>query len=525
MQKIERLVAHKNNFLFLIFCSSFIPLFSCEIELLKTIPSIYEQMSGNEIVESEAMGSLVKFVLKAEGHLDNYFAYFRMRTINNKKYLLPIVDDPELQEDFSIDSPKLIKKSNDYALLEGCSQGFYDYVATILKKEVNINAVDYTDYGVIFSLENNGQPCTINEFFSDNFVSNNPKLILENKFFAGDSKKNFTPIAYACQSQSIDILDELIKQGVHIDDEENFKKYIEKFRNDIINSKDQIIKAQNNASINASIPSFSIKKASEIYKPIPERLLIKKLGSIYDKTIALKVFLGKNFIHIEPMEINSYKETFLDVDSLATLYSYLIVWNNEGEYISNVYHRWKIYPLFKKLVFHYVIDELQNKSYAYDPDILPENLIILAKKIIYSFQSTPSFTESYFLQFLLKYFFVLASYHAQWNNYYRDLLELFLKDTQGKNLLKELRQIDEIVCMPLKQEVQIHLLRQYLATILSHNGYSGSPLPFDVTERIANFWLPSKKFIEYVRIPVENRKNHNDDDEQLEEKIINLTLS
>lgn len=482
-------------FLFLILCNNN-PLFSCQTDTLpNTITSLYREIDGSEIADGSKLGLIVKLLLKNKKNSNYLLCYFRV--LLGTSYLLPLFGDEELLD--NIDSDKMKQKSIDYELLLYCFYGDYNHASEVIADGANINAKDYTDYTAIFSLEINQKPCSFKEFFIPATQRVNRKLILKNKFFAGEPISKFTPLGYAVKSLAPDIIEKLLENKAFLLERENFQNHVlTALRSDITASKDQIFKAQSTGEI----PSFLIERNHETDKSILDNLKTESLCSIYDNTLYIKMFYDKNSVHIQPEKQNNYKENFLDFDSLATVYAHLLIWNKTGTRIANLYHYWQKYEFFKTLVFRYITVELQTNAYAFESDMLPENLLILVKNML-PYIDESSLIEKSLLNFLMRYLFIVASHHTEWKEYYRTLVDLLLQNQEGKLFLQNLSEIDEIFRIPLKREIQMDLLREYLALILSNHG---SLLPLEIAKKITAFWTPSEKFIEYVRTRVTNKK-------------------
>lgn len=399
-------------------------------------------------------------------------------------------------ESMPISNPKFIKKAHDYRLLYACRFGLKKRVSELLEKGADISAIDYADNTVIYSLQNNGKICTLDELFDSPL--NNAKLVMVNKFFAGEATYGSTPIDYAIKTNDIDIVEKLLEFGDYDDliDKKALKQLIENDRSEILKFKEEIIQTQSNSDI----PNFEIEGTPDFNKTNEENLQERFVSSMHDESIHLKVLLGKKFVKILPEPDNKYKGKYLDLDSLATLYAFLILWNGkDGTRICNVFKSWKDYKFFRKLVMMYVSQGLRYGAYKFDPNMAQENLIILANNII----SLPeaefvSYEESFFTH-IFKYLFVISHDQKEWIKNYNKLLELLLTHPVGKNFLIKLCNNEKILyCPTLKIEMQKHMLRKYVARMLMK---ANPPYPKDLAENIAEFWEPSEEFMGYIRKP------------------------
>lgn len=481
---------HYHKLLLLFLCNNSL-LFLCYAmkEPFRTFPVEYEKLSGSKITGIEQCAQIVKITLKDRETPENFFLYFLNLKLGTKNYLAPIFDDPELKKDFSYDSQELSKKSADYFLLSICYLGSTNYLSLAFERGANSNAIDYRTYNVLFSIQNNGKESTLLELFLNKIIPDNLQLILANKFFAGVSTHGISALEYALKAQSLELVQKLLDHGATTTD--NFKKIIDKLKN-YLDTKNETIVAQKNCII----PSFKIeKKINEHEFQDLENIQIRKFHSQYDKTIYIRCIFNKDFIRIEPDENHTYTEELLDVDTLANIYACLLVWNKNGLAISNFYYQWKQYILFKYLIIHYLVCELNRKAYEYDPTILPENLLLLVKNILCS-QDKLSCFEIYLIKYLFKYFFVLAAYQQEWKASYTSFEKFLSAQEAGRKILKEFYQEEKILTKPIKNILQNYSLHEYLATVLAR----GIPsLPLDITRKIVEFWEPCEIFIEAIR--------------------------
>lgn len=469
---------------------------------LQTISARAYLLKDSEIIAIMGMDPLVKIYFKLKNNTQMFFCYFRIHKLMKDSCLLPLYDDPELKKDLSRDSLEFKKKVWDYRLLVSCHEGHYDLANKAITEGANVNAVDYTDNSALFSFKDEAGTVSFWEIFNGISRTKNT-LILENKFFAGESTQRLTPIAYAVKSFSVDICELLLKNGAVINDYTFFKKSFEKFKSTISIAQDQMMKAQKNSEI----PVFQVDKEATIN----EKRIIQKIwcDSIFDQSIDIQLFIGKNFIKIIALDGASYKKKYLDFDILAIIYASLLLLNEkDGTRIAHLYRHWKDYKFFKDLVFKYIKNYLQKSSYAYHPSILSSNFIILMKNILH-YSSKYSLNDEQFVKFLFNYFFVLADYQEQWKKHCSVLQEILLENPQGRFFLKQLCQENKtLFCPTIKIEIQKHLLQNYLMAIFSHRN---SPFSFDIAGKIAKFWQPDKEFIEWIKALKNNQKKDGKD--------------
>ncbi len=493
-----------NRFLFIVLVINFSNIFSSLAE--EHPKSIKHYKLRKELNEYEIQSAMYKYPLLQLKLLDQsrnpnivYTLLFMQVVLDENVYFSPIIGDPDVKTYNDVYDPEFVKKALDYRLLLGCRMGYQSDALKALQKGASVDSIDYLENSAIFSLQNNGKICTLKEFMEQPL--NNAKVVMVNNFFAGEDTCNLTPMEYAARYTDINTIERLIEySGDSEQDKQAAKMEIERARSEISKFQDQIMQAQ----IEFDIPRFEIGTCSDLTKIDNEIIRMGTVYSVYDKSIHISILLGKNSIKIQPCEKNKYKEKYLDLDSLATVYSFLIVWNyKDGARISEVFKSWKDYKLFRKLVIEYVFNELRHGAYKFDPQIVAGNLIILARNIINSQDMIEENCkpEFRFLKNVFKYFFVLS--HEQKDNLkecledYNNILKIFLKSPAGKELLKKLCKENKILyCPVLKLDIQKHVLREYVAGILSRGG---SEIPLDCAREVAKYWEPDEKFIEAVR--------------------------
>lgn len=461
---------------------------------LKTITEGYENLSNRKILEISKENSLIKFVLDDASEYKK-FLYCRIYTIDKKIYFLPLVD-PELEENLKFNDPQFKKKSNDYALLSACDSSSLELFLTAIAQGANVNAIDYTDTSALFSIQKDDTEFSLETVISTGVIPKNLRLKLTNKFFVGEQNFETSALLYARKAKAFEIVQKLIEHGANLHNEQIFKKVMDDEITDLIQTNEKILNAQKNLDI----PIFQIYKKSEQDLASIKNLKIKDFTSPFDTTLHIKCFFNKNFFYLEQQKEASGK-IFPNITILAQIYAFSLIWNKNGEKISDFYHQWAGYTLFRELVFHNIIKELHVESYKYNEAIFPEHLVAFVKQILY--QPKFSSAEGYFcdqtiylLYFLFKYFFVISTYHPEWKKYYSELQDFFVANTAGNFLLKIFCSRDKIFESSIKPAIQYYILRKYLATTLVR----GIPsLSIDITTKITEFWQPCEIFIQAIR--------------------------
>lgn len=492
------------KFLFIIFCfsSSFCALVEeKEEKKSKTVSRLHKFLSGCEILETSYKGSLISFVLKSPKTNEEFVQYFWKKQIGDNVYLCPIVGDPDLKPNMNFNDPKFIKKYWDYRLLFACEYGLLDSVRLALDKGADPFALDYTENGGIFSIENNGQKCGFDDFIKPTTQQINPKIVLENKFFAGKNTYGYMPKDYAKRACAIDVVTELEKRLLGGKDYKNqnieLGKDMEKLTKEAKEQEEKIEEAQNDIDI----PSYEIEPMCEVDVKAIENFQQRYVYSINNPTLKTKVFFGKNFVKVVAEQDNKYEGKHLDLDSLATLYAYLIFWNmQDGTKISNLFKNWSNHEYFKNLVLYYIQFEMQNSAYSLNKKIQCQNVISIADHMVQNLDKFKLSAKNLsFLRSLFRYLFVLAQEPNGPQNEYKNLLKLLLSNPEGKLLLKVwAKEEKRILCPELKEAMQIYLLKGFIVKMLMH---ADPPYPKVIAENISEFWEPSEEFMKYIKKP------------------------
>ncbi len=462
----------------------------------KTVDKTFQILSGCRIVRYSTRGVLVRLLLieKESGGQLSY--YFRKKQIKGFMYLCPILGDKTLKSLSGFNDPKLKQKSWDYILLHACEIASLEIVQQALANGADPLARDYGDNSVIFYLENNGQKCSFDVLFDnpEGVVIKNPKIIIENKLFAGRSTYGWIPANYAENALALDIAVELDKKNTggksySVQDVVTLKENIKWHEENIEQAQDNVI-----------IPNYEIEDNQEIDTKLIENFREFPIGSFRNPDLKLKILLGKNFIKVISDKENKYKKKYLDLDTLATLYSLLIFWNSQdGQRISNLFNIWSANAYFGNLVFYCLMDEMQDNAYSLNNQIQLNNVNVIAKYLIQNFDKFESGPQKlFFLRDFFRYLFVLSHEPDGPKEEYQDLLKLLLSSPKTNLLLKSWVAKDELFRPEVKKAIQLYLLKSFILRMLLR---ADPPFPEEIAQQIVEFWQPDEKFMESFRKP------------------------
>jgi hypothetical protein len=425
---------------------------------------------------------------------------FLIQSLPDKPLLLNLLASEEFQNPERTDLENDVKTlAARYSLLNAVKNGDTDLFVKLWNPEAPNTFRDFSMPEVTFTLQgDNGQLLTYHDLLQPQ-LSLPLHLTAYPQQFLGKTDQYGNVWDIADFRMHFNIIEKMLSHDMAwAKDDENVtwaKNYLShKFQED----QKKLLEAQKSGIL----PRFSI----EPHTTPPLEKSNFQITSKYNPALQLQAYITHDKVELRSETPDTaWKRPYLDIDALSQVCATVISLNDlHGKKVINNIKVGDPYKTWRYQLFNHLLLKLENQFYHQEPLIM-ENFVLLSKKITNQFHDLkiPSFNNVEKALFTL----LLRFCHDQSQNnkelpHYNDLLKIFITRPIGKTFLKELCDDKDEVYMPSNHILLNPSIKPFIKTTLWRNilvrslTQADPPFLSHIAENIAQYWEPTKEFIE-----------------------------